>query len=416
MAFTLFHFTKSWRNAGDFPSFEPDEAKVRDDMQSLFDELRAGLNRLIGEIKADNIPFTPTPEVDSSDVQNAIVNVQNQIATAILGELPDGSVTEQKIEDGAVTGNKLSDGAVGTGKLADGAVTKGKLADGAADTEKLADSAVTEAKLADGAVTLEKLAAGTLNGKADLNGGKVLPSQLSRARVNVTSSRNLALTDDGKVLHVSSSRAVTVTIPTNSAVQLPIGSEIVIYRAGAGSVSVSAAYGVTLYCSDSLSGLRQYDSAKLKKWEANVWSCELNHSGVTDGEITTAKLADGAVASAKLADSAVSTSKLSNGAVNASKLAANAVSTTYTATVPCDPARWTDYGGVYVCGRTVNGLLASDSPIVDVAIDQSSQTVPQQLEGWEKVLAATAADNQILFLFSAIPGVDIPVKILCIRK
>ena len=57
MAFTPFDFTKSWRNAADFPTFEPDETKVRDDLQSLFDELKAGLNKLIGELKADNLPF-----------------------------------------------------------------------------------------------------------------------------------------------------------------------------------------------------------------------------------------------------------------------------------------------------------------------------------------------------------------------
>lgn len=124
MAFTPFDFTKSWRNAEDFPTFEPDETKVRDDLQSLFDELKAGLNKLIGELKAGNLPFVPTAGVDSTDVQNAIENVQSQIANVALGSLPDGSVTERKLSDGSVTAEKIADGAVTDRKIAQGVIPR----------------------------------------------------------------------------------------------------------------------------------------------------------------------------------------------------------------------------------------------------------------------------------------------------
>lgn len=317
MAFTLFDFTKSWRNAGDFPTFEPDEAKVRDDLQSLFDELKAGLNRLIGELKADNMPFTPTAEVDSSDVQNAIENVQSQIAAAILGELPDGSVTAQKLSDGAVETDKIEDGAVTADKIAEGVLPAG------AENAPLMDG---EASAGDSAAfAREDHVHPRDSTKADIAGGKVLPTQLSKARVNVTASRALDMGDDGKVLYVSSGSNLTVTIPANSTVQLPVGSEIILYRAGTGTVTVAAASGVTLHCSDELSGLGQHDTAKLKKWEANVWTCELNHRGVDDGEVTTGKLADSAVAAAKIADGAVTAAKIAPNAVSRDKLADDAL-------------------------------------------------------------------------------------------
>lgn len=42
-------FTKSWRNPADFPTYEPDEAKVREDMQALHDETRDFINNTVVE-------------------------------------------------------------------------------------------------------------------------------------------------------------------------------------------------------------------------------------------------------------------------------------------------------------------------------------------------------------------------------
>lgn len=313
MAFTPFNFTKSWRNAVDFPTFESDETKVRDDMQSLFDELKVGVNRLIGELKASNIPFTPTAEVDSSDVQNAIENVQAQIAQAILGELPDGSVTTVKLADEAVKTGKIADGAVTSDKLADEAVTAAKLADDAVSTDSLADGAVTGEKIAEGTIGLSKLSSEALNAKADLIDGKVKPSQVSKARVNVTASRALALTDDGKLLYVSSSSAVTLTLPLNSVAQIPVGGEIIVYRAGLGAVAIAGAEGVNITCSAALNSLSQYDTAVLKKFGANDWNVEFNHNPIPAGGVTGNEIADGAVTASKIAAEAVTPEKASAG-------------------------------------------------------------------------------------------------------
>lgn len=369
MAFTLFDFTKSWRNFGDFPTFEPDETKVRDDMQSLFDELKTGLNNLIGEIKAKNIPFTPTAEVDSTDVQNAIENVQSQIASAILGELPDGSVTSAKLAGSAVTSAKIADGAVTAGKIASGVVPVPTTITPKMDGEA---SQGTRTGFSRGDHVHPKDTS-----KADLSGGKVLPDQLSRSRVNVTASRALALTDDGKALYVSSSSAVTVTVPANSSVQLPVGSEIFLYRDGSGTVTVAAASGVTLRCSDPSDSLKRYDTARLKKWEANVWSLELNHSGVSDEDVTAAKIASGAVTAEKLADGAVTndklaplsvgTSKLIDGSVSRDKIYTNAVSEELTITLSSSDV-WTQISGydTYQHDHAVSAALAGDKAFINI--------------------------------------------------
>lgn len=446
MAFTLFDFTKSWRSAADFPTFEASEERVRDDMQSLFDELKTGLNRLIGELKASNLPFTPTAGVDSSDVQNAIENVQTQIATAVLGQLPDGAVTESKIAAGAVTAAKLHDGAVTEDAIADNAVTTAKVANNTVTGAKIAPGAVTGEKLADGSIGADKLDPSALAAKADLVNGKVKPEQISRARVNVTASRSLALTDDGKVLYVQSGSGVTVTVPANSSVQLPIGCEIVLYRAGAGKVTVGSAYGVTLYCSESGRDiLRQYDCARLKKWEANVWTLEFNHavenggigtaqiadSAVTaaklgGGAVTESKIASGAVTTAKMPDNAVTGAKLADGAVTAGKIASNAVSTVYNATLPANGWTQDTDSGYFYCVSTVSGLLETDVFDIDWAClynptSSSSytweQTVTQEKEFRSYYFhAACASDGTLVVSFKKKPTVSIPIKLRCIRK
>ena len=58
MALSTFEYSKSWRSAQDFPSYEENEARVRDDMQCLFYDVLYALNRLVGDLKSENLHFT----------------------------------------------------------------------------------------------------------------------------------------------------------------------------------------------------------------------------------------------------------------------------------------------------------------------------------------------------------------------
>lgn len=274
MALSNFQYSKSWRNAEDFPTFEENEEQVRDDMQLLFDEARDALNRLVGELKAANIPFRPTDGVNASTVQNAIEVVQEQLSETVLGQLPDGSVTTEKLAAQAVTAAKLAALAVTTAKLANEAVTAAKLAAGAVTQEKLAAGAVTAEKLAAGAVTAEKLAAGVLDGKADLVGGKVLPAQLSRKKSFLSVSRAFDLGDEGRAIYCINSSAITLTIPSNAEAAFPTGTEITVFRRGGGKVLFEASPEVTLLCPGATAISSRFSSVRLKKWDTNIWSLE----------------------------------------------------------------------------------------------------------------------------------------------
>lgn len=135
------------------------------------------LKRLIQELglatAARNVGFEKTTAVNADNVQDAIENVQRQIAGVSQSGIADASITAAKIADGAITADKLARSAVDTDaikwgavdayRLKDAAVTEAKLANGAVTESKIGYYAVTEKKIASGAVTSEKIANRTIN-------------------------------------------------------------------------------------------------------------------------------------------------------------------------------------------------------------------------------------------------------------
>jgi hypothetical protein len=134
MSFTPFALTKSWQNATDFPTYEEDEAKVRADMQCLFDELAAGIQKLITELQkyntgsgdsgANNVGVDAIAGLTGvTNVQSALATLKTQLDGATQGAVPDNSLTTAKYQDLSVTTPKINDGAVTHDKIGADAVT-----------------------------------------------------------------------------------------------------------------------------------------------------------------------------------------------------------------------------------------------------------------------------------------------------
>lgn len=119
------------------------------------------LKRLIRELglatAARNVGFEKTTAVNADNVQDAIENVQSQIAGVSQSGIADASVTAAKIADGAVGTAAIADDAITADKLAMSAVDTDAIKWGAVDTYRLKDGAVTDAKLSNGAVTNSKI-------------------------------------------------------------------------------------------------------------------------------------------------------------------------------------------------------------------------------------------------------------------
>ena len=171
MSLSDFALTKSWRNADQFPTYEDREAKVRDDMQCLFDELSDGLNKLTAELRSLGANTESDPYTDSGAAGVGVSQIGETDWTTVQAALQglNDSITEHTIADGGVT----------TVKLASEAVTNAKLAANAVDTTQLVDGAVTWAKIHAGAVTSSKTDFSTgldIGGTLTQNGELILKS------------------------------------------------------------------------------------------------------------------------------------------------------------------------------------------------------------------------------------------------
>jgi hypothetical protein len=87
-----------------------------------------------------------------------------------------------------------------------------------------------------------------------------------------TSNYTFVLGDADGFIYSNSASALTFTIPLNSSVAYPTGTEIHIMRYGTGEISISPTSGVTLVSEGSKRRINaQYQAASLKKLDTNTW-------------------------------------------------------------------------------------------------------------------------------------------------
>ena len=87
-----------------------------------------------------------------------------------------------------------------------------------------------------------------------------------------TASYTLVLADASKIVEMNVGTANTVTVPTNSSVAFPIGTEITVMQYGAGNTTIVAASGVTFRSKDFSTRIGdQYTGATLIKRDTNEW-------------------------------------------------------------------------------------------------------------------------------------------------
>jgi hypothetical protein len=153
-------------------------------------------------------------------------------------------------DSGEATGIKWA--TVDTGSLADGAVTTAKLEDDAVTNAKVAADAVDTAQIVDKAVTAAKLADLTTNAQVG--------------------SYTLVLADAGKIVEMNVGSANNLTVPPNSSVAFPVGTQLLVLQTGAGQTTLVAGAGVTINSKDGdLKLSAQWSAASLVKRATNTW-------------------------------------------------------------------------------------------------------------------------------------------------
>jgi hypothetical protein len=86
-----------------------------------------------------------------------------------------------------------------------------------------------------------------------------------------TASYTTVLADAGKLVEVSNASANNLTVPLNSSVAYPIGTQINILQTGAGQTTVVATGGVTINATPGLKLRAQWSSATLIKRATDTW-------------------------------------------------------------------------------------------------------------------------------------------------
>lgn len=114
----------------------------------------------------------------------------------------------------------------------------------------------------------------TITGNLSLDGNmEVQGSMKSNLVFNSTGATYpLQLSDNGKVVELSSSSTTYILIPMESSVPFPDGSQILLVRGGTGDVIVSGGPGTVLLSAEGNTSLNfQYSAATLVKKENDTW-------------------------------------------------------------------------------------------------------------------------------------------------
>lgn len=159
----------------------------------------------------------------------------------------------------------------------DALATGTNFAAGAINTEDIANSAITTPLIASGAVTGAKIqtsvvlttpnigaATGTSLNTTGLVISHTVPS-------SIVGAYGFILTDDGKIIEKLDSAGVTVTIPADSSVNFPVGTQIILIQTGAGQTSISGSVGVVVNGTPGTKLRTQFSSALCLKRAANLW-------------------------------------------------------------------------------------------------------------------------------------------------
>jgi hypothetical protein len=109
----------------------------------------------------------------------------------------------------------------------------------------------------------------TNDGRLQLPAGGVLEAPLTQNQQSGT-SYTLVLADAGKLVELNNASAISLTVPLNSSVAFPVGTQIHLLQTGAGQVNVSGG-GIALNATPGTKLRTQWSSATLIKRATDTW-------------------------------------------------------------------------------------------------------------------------------------------------
>jgi hypothetical protein len=258
-------------------------------------------------IEYSNTGYTVTvPSLsDVADVTKAFQDYHDDVSTHLDGKapkaspaftgtatfenitLPSNSVTTGTIADGAITNADINaSAAIAYSKLnLSGSIRSSDILDGTiVDADISPSASIAQTKIAGLGAALSDIntAIGTKASTSDLNSLSTTVNNLSTSvtvlkntvdySASTATSYTLGLADAGKMIGINNASAITVTIPTNASVSIPVNTRVDILQVGAGQISFSPASGVTLNSKGTRRKITgQYSAATVIKTDTNTW-------------------------------------------------------------------------------------------------------------------------------------------------
>jgi hypothetical protein len=195
----------------------------------------------------------PLSKITSGTEAQTIVYSSGGVPTAVsvTGDVLIGGTGVTAIASGVIVNADIN---------ASAAITNTKIA-GTAVT--LADSGtVTSAMIADSTIV-----DGDISSTANIAQGKIADI-LTNAQA---ASYTLVLADKNKIVEMSVGSANDLTVPPNSSVAFPIGSQIQVLQTGAGKTRILAGAGVTVNATPGIYMRAQWSGVTLLKRATDTW-------------------------------------------------------------------------------------------------------------------------------------------------
>jgi hypothetical protein len=231
----------------------------------------ADVSRIV--VNADNIDLATTG-ITAGTYNSVSVDVYGRVTSASVASYVDtsdtGTVTSTMIADGTIVNADINaSAAIAHSKLAN--ATAGQLLLGTTTTGVVTATTVTGDVTITGA-GVTAIATGVvvnadISSTAAIELGKLADVSTSAQ----TASYTLVLADKNKIVEMSVGSANNLTVPPNSSVAFPVGSQINILQTNTGQTTIVAGAGVTINATPGLKIRAQWSYATLVKRAENTW-------------------------------------------------------------------------------------------------------------------------------------------------
>ena len=212
-----------------------------------------------------------TPSL-SADVDNATVAVGTTADYVLIQDVDDSDALKKSLVSSFLTGYAALAGATFTGQVnvADslyfGGTNQQVVWEGATADSHETFLQATDPTSADRIITLPD-ATGTVLTTGNPN------DNILTFNAQTGTTYTLVLTDGGKMVTSSNGSAQTITVPPNSSVAFPVGTQIIVQNLGSANATLAEGSGVTIQSKDSAKEIDgQYAAATLIKTATDTWS------------------------------------------------------------------------------------------------------------------------------------------------